>query len=255
MIPKTIHLVWFGGKEYPNLVNNCIKSWTDVLPDYEIMRWDERSFDIEQNAYVKEAYTAHKFAFVSDYVRLYALYNYGGIYLDTDVQVVQSLDRFLETEAFSGFENYLMPVTGVMGCEKGNMHYLNMLNEYSNLHFKTGDEQYDMTTNTIRITSYLSSIGVKLNNRTQFVNGMSIYNNLFFCPEPEEVLMKRYQGQFFTIHHKMGSWIDNTNGGIGLNNVVKIKKVIKTVIGKNTYDCIMRSARRFDGTMERLVNG
>ena len=103
-IPKTIHYCWFGRGEKPEIVKKCIDTWKDKLSDYEIIEWNEDNFDINQNDYVKEAYKAKKFAFVSDYVRVYALYNYGGIYLDTDVEVFKSFDDVLDNESFWGFE-------------------------------------------------------------------------------------------------------------------------------------------------------
>ena len=104
-IPKVIHYCWFGRGKLPKLAKKCIKSWKKYLPDYKIIEWNEDNFDINSNQYVREAYEAKKYAFVSDYVRLYALYNYGGIYMDTDVEVIKSLDEFLIHEAFSGFES------------------------------------------------------------------------------------------------------------------------------------------------------
>ena len=106
MIPKVIHYCWFGKKPLPPLAVNCIDSWKKFCPDYEIIEWNEKNFDINSNTYVREAYENKKWAFVSDYVQLYALYNYGGIYMDTDVQVLKPLDAFLNDQAFSGFEAY-----------------------------------------------------------------------------------------------------------------------------------------------------
>ena len=105
MIPKKIHYCWFGGNPLPEDAQKYLESWKKFCPDYEIIRWDEKNFDINQLPYVQEAFKAKKWAFITDYVRLYALYNYGGIYMDTDVEVLKSLDSFLELKAFSGFEN------------------------------------------------------------------------------------------------------------------------------------------------------
>ena len=100
MIPKIIHYCWFGGKELPNLAEKCIASWKKQLPDYKIICWSEENFDIDNSVpYLKEAYSKKKFAFVSDYVRLYALYNYGGIYLDTDVEVIRDFSPLLNDKS------------------------------------------------------------------------------------------------------------------------------------------------------------
>lgn len=103
-IPKTIHYCWFGKNDLPPLVKKCIKSWHKYLPDYEFKLWDEQSFDITSNKWCQEAYKQKKYAFVADYVRLKVLYEQGGIYLDTDIQLYKSLNPFLSNEAFMGFE-------------------------------------------------------------------------------------------------------------------------------------------------------
>ena len=105
MIPKIIHYCWFGRGKMPELAQKCLDSWKKQLPEYDYKLWNEDNFDINSVPYVKEAYEARKFAFVTDYVRLYALYHFGGVYMDTDVEVLKPLDRFLELPAFSGFES------------------------------------------------------------------------------------------------------------------------------------------------------
>ena len=101
MIPKIIHYCWFGGNPLPADARRCIESWKKYLPDYKIKEWNENNFDINSNQYVREAYEKRKFAFVTDYVRLYALVNEGGVYMDTDVEVIKSYDPFLHHTAFS----------------------------------------------------------------------------------------------------------------------------------------------------------
>ena len=135
MIPKIIHYCWFGGKPLPELACLCIESWKKFLPEYRIIRWDEESFDINSNTYVKEAYENKKYAFVTDYVRLYALYTHGGIYMDTDVEVRRPLDQFLQHQAFSGFESYHDIPTGIMASEKGFQGIKDQLDYYNNRHF------------------------------------------------------------------------------------------------------------------------
>lgn len=116
-IPKIIHYCWFGRKEKPELIKKCIKSWNEVLVDYEIIEWNEENFKLN-NDFVKEAYQAGKYAFVSDYVRLHALYHYGGIYLDTDVEVYKPFDLFLQHDSFWGFEQGNYIATSTMGAKK-----------------------------------------------------------------------------------------------------------------------------------------
>lgn len=123
MIPKIIHYCWFGNNAYPENIKNCMLSWGKILKDYQIRRWDESNFDVHYNKYTKQAYNAKKYAFVSDYARLWALYNYGGVYMDCDVMVLKPLDGFLRHGFFSSCENRREPqyiVTATMGARKGH---------------------------------------------------------------------------------------------------------------------------------------
>ena len=117
-IPKVILYCWFGRGEKPELAKKCIESWKKYCPDYEFKEWNEDNFDIHSNKYVEQAYNARKFAFVTDYVRLYALYYEGGVYMDTDVEVLKPIDEFLKHKAFSSFENNNTIPTGLMASEK-----------------------------------------------------------------------------------------------------------------------------------------
>ena len=204
-IPKKIHYCWFGGNELPELATNCINSWKKFCPDYEIIRWDENNFDITSNQYVKEAYESKKFAFVTDYVRLYVLYNYGGIYMDTDVEVIKCLDEFLRFEGFSGFETETSVPTGIMASVKHTELMHQLLQYYNKRHFITNGK-LDTTTNVETITKILMEKGLKIDNSLQCIDGFSLFPKDFFCP-------KNYQdGQIYltsntaTIHHFSGSW-------------------------------------------------
>ena len=123
MIPKIIHYVWLGHGEMSDKIKACIESWKKELPDYQIMEWNEENFDINYNEFTKRSYELKQYAFTSDVIRLYALYKYGGIYLDTDVFVYKSLDEFLTDEAFTGFEDTNYPVTATMRSRKGKSNY------------------------------------------------------------------------------------------------------------------------------------
>ena len=120
MIPKKIHYCWFGGKPKPQKVLDCIASWRQFLPDYTIMEWNEENFDIYQNRYAREAYETQKYAFVSDFARLKILFDEGGIYLDTDIEVIQNFENFLHHMAFMGFEYGKFLATCVIGTEPQN---------------------------------------------------------------------------------------------------------------------------------------
>ena len=118
-IPKKIHYCWFGGNPLPKETVEYIKSWKKYCPDYEIIEWNESNFDINRNLYIKQAYEAKKYAFVSDYVRVFALYKYGGIYLDTDVEVFKDFNDLLDNESFWGFEQENYIATSTIGAKKG----------------------------------------------------------------------------------------------------------------------------------------
>lgn len=141
MIPKVIHYCWFGRGKMPELANKCIESWKKYCPEYEIIEWNEDNFDVNCCPYVKEAYESRRFAFVTDYVRLYAMYTQGGIYMDTDVEVVRNLDEFLGHQGFSGFESETQIPTGIMAGEKGFPLFKDLLAYYDGRHFLTKREK------------------------------------------------------------------------------------------------------------------
>ena len=151
MIPKIIHYCWVGRNPLPDDVRHYIESWKKYCPDYKIIEWNEDNFDIFFNQYAREAYNAKKWAFVSDYIRLSVLNTYGGIYMDTDVEVVKNLDEFLSNKAFSGFESNKYIPTGIMGAEKGNAWIQYLLSYYDNRSFYLDDGTPDLTTNTVTI--------------------------------------------------------------------------------------------------------
>lgn len=208
MIPKKIHYCWFGRGPLPDLALKCISSWKKYLPDYEIKEWNEDNFDINMIPYVKEAYEAKKYAFVSDVARLYALVTEGGIYMDTDVEVLKPLDNFLTLDAFSGFENEKCVPTGIMACRKSFPLFESFLLEYEKIHFKIGNSDYDTTTNVIRITDSCCKKGLILNNTTQTIDGFKLYPKDYFCPKSYGTGELKITNNTYTIHHFNGSWHD-----------------------------------------------
>ncbi|MBQ7884186.1 MAG: hypothetical protein IJ320_07520 [Phascolarctobacterium sp.] len=157
-IPKKIHYVWVGDKEKPALVESCIQSWRKYCPDYEIIEWGNDILKTINNTYVQEAYENKKYAFVSDYLRLYVLYKYGGFYFDTDLEITNNIDKFREYDALVlGYEIWngeVSPLTALIGSTKGNNVIREILNLYDNITFiKNGD--LDETTNVVRIAKFL----------------------------------------------------------------------------------------------------
>lgn len=208
MIPKIIHYCWFGRSKMPPLAIKCIESWEKNLPEYEIKEWNENNFDLNMYPYVREAYDNRKFAFVTDVVRLYVLYEEGGIYMDTDVEVLKSLDPYLQHNAFSGFEDDIHIPTGIIASEKGGKWVKDNLAYYNNRHFIKEDGTMDLTTNVITLTNYMLSLGLKQDNSYQdFPNLITLYPKDYFCPKSYIDGNIYLTNRTVTIHHFAGSWI------------------------------------------------
>ncbi|MDR6121896.1 mannosyltransferase OCH1-like enzyme [Bacillus sp. SLBN-46] len=226
-IPKVIHYCWFGGKEKPKVVSKCIDSWEKNLPDYEIIEWNENNFNINLNSYVKEAYSAGKFAFVSDYVRVYALYHYGGIYLDTDVEVFKSFDDLLHHTSFWGFEQENYIATSTIGAEKGNKLIKAFLDTYKDNHFINTDGSKNILTNVAIITKILRNIGLKTNGQFQEIEGMgAFYPQTYFSPYDYINCQTFITDKTYTIHYFYKSWLPFKVRVKG-----KIKLILSKVIG------------------------
>lgn len=207
MIPKLIHYCWFGGSHLPELAEKCISSWKKYCPEYEIKEWNEDNFDLNCCDYVREAYDSKKWAFVTDYVRLYAMVSEGGIYMDTDVEIVSSLDPYLDNAAFSGFQTETEIPTGIMACEKGFPLFYELLHDYDNRHFKVGEGEYDTSTNVDAITKSCLVKGLKLNNQEQIVEGFHLYPRDVFCAKNYRTGVVEQTENTVSIHHFSGSWM------------------------------------------------
>lgn len=209
MIPKIVHYCWFGGNEKPDLFDRCWKSWQEHLPEYRFIEWNEDSFDVDQLEYTSEAYSKGKFAFVSDYVRLYALKKYGGIYLDTDVEVLRPLDDLLNDPLFLGYENANGVNPGlIMGCIK-NHPFLDELMDYYKLHHFVVDGCLNTYTTVNNATDRLIEHGLVLNpDETVYVDGMKIYAKSYFCPDAETRRSGNYGPKTYTAHHYSATWRD-----------------------------------------------
>jgi mannosyltransferase OCH1-like enzyme len=206
IIPKTIHYCWFGKGPKPELALKCIESWKVNCPDYQVIEWNEYNFDISSNMYVKQAYDVGKYAFVSDFVRLYIIYTHGGIYMDTDVAVLKSIDRFLEHKAFIGFESHNKINTGIVGAEKHLPMIGELLFYYNDKTFLLKDGVYNITTNVEIISEMLSRRGLVLNGAFQELSDLTVYPQIFFCPDLKKINDVNYLKDTYTIHYFAGSW-------------------------------------------------
>ena len=233
MIPKIIHYCWFGKNEKSGMINECIASWKKYMPDYEIIEWNETNVDINSNLYVKQAYEAEKWAFVSDYARLYALYKCGGVYCDTDVEALKPFDEFLDNEAFTGFESKDSPITAVMGAEVGNRLIGEFMHYYDDAKFINDDGSYNMMTNTRIITKMLYDRGAKPNGRKQLVSGIMIYPQIFFCPNNLSRIWNKPSPKSYAIHHYEQSWSDSKRDQVSITGRVRryAVGVLRNVLG------------------------
>lgn len=207
MISKVIHYCWFGRGQMPKLALKCIESWKKYCPDYEIKEWNEDNFDLDLFPYVREAYDARKFAFVTDVVRLYALYHEGGIYMDTDVEVIKPLDSLLTYDAVSGFESPTQIPTGLMASRDGHPLFKELLEEYDGIHFLRPDGTLDITTNVIRISNTCRKYGLRLDNTLQTVRGFTLLPKDYLCPIEQEGHRLVLTENTLCIHHFAGSWV------------------------------------------------
>ena len=221
------------------LVQTCIASWHTHMPDWEFRLWSEDNFEIATSPqYVREAYEAKKYAFVSDYVRLWALEREGGIYLDTDVEVLRSFDSLLGDTAFIGLEESLalLPGTCVMGCEAHCLWVKDMLATYENATFLRDDGTLDMTTNVQRLGVKMIEGGLLHEQKTHYLPQwrLRVYTHDYFSPITSTRVMRKTKNTY-SIHRFAGSWVDGKNGGFrnwwivreGINLLVQIKRKLK----------------------------
>ena len=215
MIPKIIHLCWLSGDPYPAKIARCLKTWEKYLPDYEVMLWDTNRFDLNSSIWVRQAFGKKKYAFAADYIRFYALYHYGGIYLDSDVEVLKSFDGFLDLPYFIGAEKAQTPEAAVIGAEKGCDWIKQCLVYYDNRSFIKEDGSLDIKKLPEIMVEQISmlkpvrmlSINDSLNIRNMDMQKEVLeFNDSFFSPkvfDSREVEITPYT---YAIHHYQNSW-------------------------------------------------
>ena len=203
MIPKVIHYCWFGDIPKGEKEQKCIDSWKKLCPDYEIKEWNESNCDIDSIPFVKQALDCKKYAFASDVIRLWALYNYGGVYLDTDVELIKSYDSLLNCSGFIGFENDEFVNTGQgVGAEKGNAIIKEMFECYNDLSFKP-----DAVVKCTEInTNILVKYGLKQNGQKQSINGFIVYPQDYFNPYDCMTDRLKTTDNTYSIHWYANSW-------------------------------------------------
>lgn len=241
MEPKIIHYCWFGRNPLPSTARRCIESWKKYFPDYDIKEWNEDNFDVNIIPYTKEAYSVKKYAFVSDYARFWILYNYGGLYFDTDVEVIRKMDHIIAKGPFMGFEQpseelkkenmgyKVAPGLG-LGVNPGLGLYKELLDYYKTLHFLNIDGTPNPVTIVKHTTDILMKKGLKPNNELQFVDGVWIYPWDVFCPQSYYTKKTYISKNTVSIHLYCDSWNNSYN---------KIKKNIIRLIGPTLTNIIV----------------
>ncbi len=186
MIPKKIHYCWFGRGEKPKLAKKCIASWKKHCPDYEIIEWNEDNFDVNMMDYTKFAYENRCYAFLSDYVRLWAVYNHGGIYLDTDVELIRSPDELLKYEAYFGFEGEWVNTGLGFGAQPNNAVVLKLMEEYEKREPEVYREDYrvnhKMTGSPTMNTNALLPLGLAADGSLQRIGSATVFSEEYLCP-------------------------------------------------------------------------
>lgn len=239
MIPKIIHYCWFGRGKKSELVERCIASWKKYLPDYQIIEWNEDNFDIHLYKYTEQAYQAKKWAFVSDVARLWALYEVGGIYLDTDMELFQPIDSFLNTSFFSGFESKDFVACGIIGSEKKNSIIESFLDFYRCRSFMAEDGSYDMVTNPHVLTPILVKNGLVLNGKQQSNMNFSIYPQNCFYPNTFGMIFGNIPQEAIAVHHSEKSWNEVKNSQSLLKRFRRyFVGILRNLIGTTTLEKI-----------------
>lgn len=235
-IPKVIHYCWFGNSNLPDSTKKYIETWKKYAPDYKIILWNETNFDINQSEYCRSAYDNNLYAFVTDYARLAIIHKYGGIYLDTDVELLKPIDSLLDKEAFFGLEDPDAINTGlIFGAVPQQKNVGELLGIYDSLG-KNIDNGNFIKKSCVKITTeYFMKLGFKRKNKYQIVDNCSIYPTDYFCPQRPGELKPIITQNTITYHHYLGSWVsDNSSKRVREN--IRIERHMKQLIGIDFYE-------------------
>ena len=235
MIPRTIHYCWFGRGEMPQIAKDCIASWHKYMPNWEYKQWNEDNFDINCNQYVKEAYEAGKFAYVSDYVRLKALNDEGGLYMDVDFMVYKPFDDLMHQKAFAGFEGskHLPVMMGVIASEAGGMWVKEQLDSYESRRFLKKDGSCDMTTNVTFITNNMRKNGLVQNGMEQDYKDLHIFPVDYFFP-------LQTTGEYLRTKNTYCESVGEAPPGKSW------KSLIRRIVGQKNMTRLIKLKRRFE---------
>lgn len=228
MIPKKIHYCWFGGSDKPLHVIKCINSWKKYCPDYEIIEWNENNVDISQMpVYTRQAYEQKKWAFVSDYIRVWVVHNEGGLYFDTDVEAVRNFDSLLNEHSYFGFEDSGFVALGLgFGAEKGNIILKEILEQYDSRVFVKEDGSLDLTPSPAIITSVFLNRGLCKNNKLQSIDNVAtVFPTEYFCPFGYYTGKLQRTSNTYSIHWFDASWQTEEQRSEHLQRIKEGKKL------------------------------
>lgn len=262
MIPRIIHYCWFGHNSLPEASRKCMHTWQKKCPNYEIREWNEDTFDLTQcPRYVQQAYEAGKWAFVSDYVRLYVVYKFGGIYLDTDIELRKSLDELLRYRAFFGFEEGKYINTGLgFGAEAGCEILVELMQDYQEIPFIRSDGTQDTTPCPKRNTAVFLRHGLRQDDTRQILAGnILILPTIYLCPIEYRTNKMRHSLRTISIHHYSASWhtegqkaqrlelqqeVERRKRQARKERIVKIpKKILRGLCGEKGYETVKKWLR------------
>lgn len=239
MIPKRIHYCWFGKKEKPRLAKKCIESWKKYCPDYEIIEWNEDNFDINAHPYAKYCYEHQKYAFLSDFVRLLVVYQYGGIYFDTDVELLKTPKELLQYEAFLGFENDKNIATGLgFGAVPKHSSIESMCQMYQDLE-KNENNDFQLCKCPELNTKALLPFGLKLNGRRQNICGAEILPVDYLNPYDDQIGKLRITKNTISVHWYSKSWMSKSTV---LRS--KITKPFHRIFGVDCFEWLKNRGKR-----------
>ena len=218
-IPKIIHYCWFGGKDMPEKEKSCVATWEKFFPDYEFKMWNEENFDYSQCAFAKQAYDNKKYAFVSDYARAKILYEYGGLYMDTDVKILKEFPKPTAQKGFMGFERRAFLGTAVIASEPQNDNIKQLLEYYANHNFVQEDGSFDNIANVSILTDIMKDKGLVLGGEIQQVDGFDIFNREVFYPKKLNEEEFRVTEETSAIHMCSNSWLSERERERGNNKI------------------------------------
>lgn len=230
MIPKIIHFCWLSEEKYPSLIQSCINSWKIYMPDFEIKLWTTKEIDINKNLWLKQTLENKKYAFASDYIRFYALYNYGGLYFDADVEVLKSFATLLEQNYILGEEAGGDIEAAVIGAEKGAEWVKKCLDYYENKPFIKENGSFDMKPAPLIVNAAISNLS------------FNIYPYYYFSPKDYNIGTINITSQTYCIHHFDGKWIKK---GTTYKIKIFIHKTIYFIVGRKIHNKIVRFIRLF----------